>query len=88
MCKAFYCGLFQQQHGAYKVRLSVSYSDSRSVCIPQVRNRSLSPNTVVGFFLPDSVVGMVHVNDQVPVVVVGRLIVGDHAAGDAQEAHH
>lgn len=60
----------------------------RSVCIRQVRNRSLSPNTVVGCFLLDSVVGMVHVNDQVPVVVVGWLKVGDHTAGDAQEAHH
>lgn len=42
-----------------------------SVCIRRVRNRSFSPNTVVACFLMDSVVGMVHVNDQVPVVVVG-----------------
>ena len=54
----------------------------------EVGNRSLSPNTVLGLFLWDAVVGVVHVDGQVLVGVVGRLVVGDHAAGDAQQTHH
>ena len=59
------------------------------VCVLRVRNCShYSPNTVVWRYLSDSVVGVVHVNQQIRVDVVGWLIVGDHAAGDAQEPHH
>lgn len=53
-----------------------------------VRNCSHSPNAVAWRFLTDSVVGVVHVNRQIRVDVVGWLIVGDDAAGDAQEPHH
>lgn len=51
-------------------------------------NSVLSPDAVVGLFFPDSVVSVVHVNDQVLVSVVRWAEVGDHTAGDPQETHH
>lgn len=69
---------------------SSHWSASCHLCILKVRNCRffVSPNTVRGFFLSHSVVGVVHVDDQIAVVVVGWLEVGDHTAGDAQQAHY
>lgn len=48
----------------------------------------LSPDAVVGLVFSESIVVVEGVNDEVAVGVMGWIKVGDHTAGDAQEAHH
>lgn len=58
-------------------------------CVCKLRNYVCdSPNTVLGFFLSDTIIGVVYIDNQIPIVVMGRLKVGDHPAGDAQQTHH
>lgn len=50
--------------------------------------KRVSPNTVPWIFGSNTIVSMVHVDDQVLIGVVGRVEVGDHTTGDAQQTHN
>lgn len=50
--------------------------------------KRVSPNTVPWIFGSNAIVSMEHVDDQVLIGVVGRVEVGDHTTGDAQQTHN